>query len=125
MKYLCLAYEEEAVLAGLSNDQWLALRRETLEYLADLAAQGRLLGAEPLKSARHAVTLQVRGGKLSVSDGPFAETKEQIGGYFLIDARDLNEAIQIAARWPSARLGTIEVRAVEQGLGEDGRYPPP
>ena len=123
MKYLCLAYEEESVLDGLSKDEWTALRRETLEYLDTLRSQGRLLAAEPLKSARNAVTLHVRGGRLSVSDGPFAETKEQIGGYFLIEAKDLNDAIQIASRWPSARLGTIEVRPVEPALGDDSRYP--
>lgn len=124
MKYLCLAYEEEDVLNRLSREEWAELRRETLDYVAELEAQGRLIRAEPLKSARDAVTLQVRTGKLSLSDGPFAETKEQIGGFFLIEAKDLNEAIQVASRWPSARLGTIEVRPVEQGLGEEGRYAP-
>ncbi len=124
MKYLILAYEEEAALQRLSQDEWAALRRETLAYVAELEEQGRLLGAEPLQSARNAVTLQVRGGTLALSDGPFAETKEQLGGYFLIEAKDLNEAIQIASRLPSARLGTIEVRPVEQGLPVAGRYPP-
>src|SRR5690606_659351 len=124
MKYLCLAYEEEDALNRLSKDEWSALRRETLDYVDELKSQGRLLRAEPLKSAQTAVTLQVRAGNLSLSDGPFAETKEQIGGFFLIEAKDLNEAIQIASRWPSARLGTIEVRPVEQGLGEEGRYAP-
>ena len=124
MKYLCLAYEEEAVLNRLSKNEWLELRRETIDYVEALRSQGRLIRTEPLKSARTAVTLQVRRGELSVSDGPFAETKEQIGGFFLIEAKDLNEAIQVAARWPSARLGTIEVRPVEQGLGEEGRYEP-
>src|SRR5690606_24611548 len=124
MKYLCLAYEEEDVLNRLSKEEWTALRRETLEYVEELKAQGRLLGTEPLKSAGTAVTLRVRGGHTSLSDGPFAETKEQIGGFFLIEAKDLNEAIQVASRWPSARLGTIEVRPVEQGLREEGRYAP-
>jgi hypothetical protein len=72
--------------------------------------------------ARTAASLRVRHGKLSVTDGPFAETKEILGGFFLIDARDLNEAIQVASKWPSARLGTIEVRPVEEELGLDGRY---
>ena len=122
MKYLCLAYEEEGVLNALSKDEWSALRRETLEFVDELKAQGRLLAAEPLMSAESAVTLQVRAGKLSVSDGPFAETKEQIGGYFLIEAKDLNDAIQVASRWPSARFGTIEVRPVERELRPEGRY---
>ena len=124
MKYLCLAYEEEGVLNALSKDEWSALRRETLEFVDELKAQGRLLAAEPLMSAESAVTLQVRAGKLSVSDGPFAETKEQIGGYFLIEAKDLNDAIQVASRWPSARFGTIEVRPVERELRPEGRYRP-
>jgi hypothetical protein len=68
--------------------------------------------------------VRVRGGKVSVTDGPFAETKEQLGGFFLIDARDLNEAIQVASRWPSARLGTIEVRPIEEELKADRRYAP-
>ena len=65
--------------------------------------------------------MQVRSGKLSVIDGPFAETKEQLGGFFLIDAKDLNEAIQVASRWP-ARLGSIEVRPIEEELRQDRRY---
>jgi len=66
--------------------------------------------------------LRVRNGKLSVTDGPFAETKEQLGGFFLINARDLNEAIQVASKWPSARLGNIEVRPVEETLRVERRY---
>jgi hypothetical protein len=66
--------------------------------------------------------VRVRSGKLSVTDGPFAEMKEQLGGFFLIEARDLNEAIQVASKWPSARLGTIEVRPIEEELRQDRRY---
>ncbi|MGH6829684.1 MAG: YciI family protein, partial [Methylocella sp.] len=76
----------------------------------------------PLRSANTAATLKVRDGKLSVTDGPFAETKEQLGGYFLIEARDLNEAIQVASKWPGARYGEIEVRPVEEQLRPEGRY---
>lgn len=123
MKYLCLAYEEESVLNALSKEEWDSLRRETLDFLDELKVRGYLLAAEPLKSAASAVTLKVRGGRLSVSDGPFAETKEQIGGYFLIEAKDLNDAIQIASHWPSARIGVIEVRPVESGLPVETRYP--
>lgn len=122
MKYLCLAYEEEAKLDSLSRDEWDTLRRETLDYVETLRESGHLLVAEPLQSARNAVSLRVRGGSLSATDGPFAETKEQLGGIFLIEAADLNEAIQIASRWPSAQIGTIEVRPVEAELREDGRY---
>ncbi len=124
MKYLCLAYEEEAKLNALSRGEWNELRRETLEYVEVLRESGYLVAAEPLQSARTAVSLRVRGGGLSATDGPFAETKEQLGGFFLIEARDLNEAIQVASRWPSARIGTIEVRPVEAELREEGRYDP-
>jgi hypothetical protein len=124
MKYLCLAYEEEAKLDSLSRREWEALRRETLDYVNALAERGQLIVAEPLQSARTGVTLRVRDGKLATTDGPFAETKEQLGGIFLINAEDLSEATRIAAGWPSARIGTIEVRPIEQELREEGRYAP-
>lgn len=122
MKYLCMAYEEEGKLNALSQREWAALRAETLNYVAEMEKNGYLILAEPLQSVRTAATVRVRGGKVSVTDGPFAETKETLGGFFLIEARDLNEAIQVAAKWPSARLGSIEVRPVEDGLREDKRY---
>jgi hypothetical protein len=102
--------------------EWDAVREETLAYVDALKQSGQLVDARPLRSATTAATLRVRNGQLSVTDGPFAETKEQLGGYFLIEARDLNEAIQIAAKWPGARLGQIEVRPVEEGLRPEGRY---
>jgi len=122
MKYLCLAYEEEQRLNQLSEAEWHALRQETLDYVDALKNSGRLILTQPLKSVTTAATVRVRGGNLSITDGPFAETKEQIGGFFLIEAADLDEAVQVAAKWPSARLGTIEVRPVEDGLRMDGRY---
>jgi hypothetical protein len=122
MRYLCMAYEEESKLNALSQNEWDALRKETLAYVEELRNRGHLLAAEPLQSVRTATTVRVRNGKLSVVDGPFAETKETLGGFFLIDARDLNEAIQVAARWPSARLGSIEVRPIEEALREERRY---
>ncbi|MCG3154731.1 MAG: hypothetical protein DKINENOH_01325 [bacterium] len=122
MKYLCLAYEEESKLNALNKSEWSALRRETLSYVEELQKSGYLIAAEPLQSVRNAATVRVRSGKVSITDGPFAETKETLGGFFLINARDLNEAIQVAAKWPSARLGSIEVRPIEDGLKEDKRY---
>ncbi|NUO80478.1 YciI family protein [candidate division KSB1 bacterium] len=122
MKYMCLAYEEENYLNALSKGEWDALRVETLTYLEELQKNGYLIAAEPLQSVRTATTVRVRGGKASITDGPFAETKETLGGFFLINARDLNEAIQVASRWPSARFGSIEVRPVDDGLREDRRY---
>jgi len=122
MKYLCLAYEEESKLNILSKSEWDALRKETLSYVDELRKNGYLLSAEALQSVRSAATVRVHSGNVSVTDGPFAETKETLGGFFLINARDLNEAIQVAAKWPSARLGSIEVRPIEPALREDGRY---
>jgi hypothetical protein len=122
MKYLCLAYEEESKLNALSKDEWDALRAETLTYVEELRSSGRLISTEPLQSVSTAATVRVRGGKVSITDGPFAETKETLGGFFLIDASDLNEAIHVASKWPSARLGSIEVRPIEAALATDRRY---
>ena len=122
MKYLCLAYEEEHTLNALSRSEWEELRAETLTYLDELNKNGYVISAEALQSTRAAATVRVRSGKLSITDGPFSETKEQLGGFFLINARDLNEAIKVASKWPSARLGSIEVRPIEEELRQDGRY---
>jgi hypothetical protein len=122
--YLCLAYEEEGKLNSLSAQEWDALRSETLAYVEDLDSRGHLIRTNALQSPRTAVTVRVRQGRLGTTDGPFAETKEQLGGFFLIEAADMNEAIQLAARWPSARLGSIEVRPVEPELKATGRYAP-
>jgi len=122
MKYLCLAYEEEDRLGALSRSEWDALRRETIAYVDSLRKSGHLVVTHALKSTRTATTLRVRNGTLAKTDGPFAETKEQLGGFFLIEARDLNEATELAARWPSSRIGSIEVRPIEEELGRDSRY---
>ncbi len=122
MKFLCLAYEAQADLDGLTRDEWAALRTETLDYVESLRASGHLVATHPLQSATKAVTVRVRDAKVAITDGPFAETKEQIGGYFLIEAADRDEAIAIASRWPSARFGIIEVRPIEDGLREERRY---
>jgi hypothetical protein len=122
MKYLCLAYEEERVLNDLSRSEWDELRGETLAYVEVLRRSGHLLHTNALQSARKAATVRIRGGRLSVIDGPYAETKEQLGGFFLIEAKDLDEAIRLASSWPSARLGSIEVRPIEETLREERRY---
>ena len=114
MKYICLAYEEESKLNSLTKREWDALRNETMTYVDELRRRGTLITAEPLQSVNNATTVRVRYGKLSVIDGPFAETKEQLGGYYLIEARDLNEAVQVAARIPGARYGCIEVRPIRE-----------
>ena len=122
MKYLGIAYEEERTLNALTEGEWRALRQETLDYVQTLERSGRLILAQPLQSATRAATLRVRDGRILVTDGPFAETKEQIGGFFLFEAASLEEALDVAAKWPSARLGTIEVRPIEDGLRVDRRY---
>jgi hypothetical protein len=122
MRFLCLAYEEERKLNELSQTAWHALRQETLDYVETLQRSGRLILTLPLQSATTASTLRVREGKTMVTVGPFAETREQIGGFFLIEAADQQEALRIASEWPSARLGTIEVRPIEEGLKLDSRY---
>lgn len=124
MKYLCIAYEEEQKLNGLTEGEWQALREETLNYVGTLRQSGRLIVTHALQSATTASTVRVRAGEVLVTDGPFAETKEQIGGFFLIEAKDFAEAVQIAAQWPSARIGTIEVRPIEEELKMDRRYRP-
>lgn len=125
MKYLCMAYEEERKLNELSEGEWQALRQETLDYVETLRKRGRLIVTHALKSATTASTVRIRRGKPSVTDGPFAETKEQLGGFFLIEARDVQEAVEIAAKWPSARIGSIEVRPIEEELRMDRRYGEP
>lgn len=122
MKYLCLAYEEEKKLTDLSRAEWDALREETLVYVDTLRKSGHLVLTNALQSARTAKMVRVRDDRLLVADGPFADTKEQLGGFFLIEAADLEEAIRLAADWPSARLGSIEVRPVEEELRAESRY---
>jgi hypothetical protein len=107
MKYLCLVYMEEQKLRAVPD-------RECAAFSAGLSQQGHRLAAEALQPVETAATVRVRDGKLSVTDGPFAETKEQLAGFYLIDARDLNEAIQLAAKIPPAREGSIEVRPVRE-----------
>ena len=122
MKFLCLAYEEEAKLNALTRPEWDVLRSETLAYVEILQKSGHLILTNALQSAQMASTVRVREGNLRVTDGPYAETREQLGGFFLIEARDRQQAIELAASWPSARLGSIEVRPIEEALREERRY---
>jgi hypothetical protein len=109
MKYLLLVYTDENAYAPGEREECM---QESIELTHDLHAKGQYLAASPLQPVATATSVRVRNGKPLVTDGPFAETREQLGGYFLIDARDLNEAINIAARIPGARKGTVEVRPV-------------
>ena len=112
MKYLCLAYEVEKRLSALSRSEWDALRSETIAYVGTLRKSGHLVATHALKSTRTATTLRVRNGTLAKTDGPFAETKEQLVGYFLMEATDLDEMLRLATECPGHRYGTLEVRPV-------------
>lgn len=111
MKYLCLIYSDEKLLHDSPDSP---RDPECLDYAQTIQHSGRLLAAEPLEPVATATTVRVRGGKLSVTDGPFAETKEQLAGFYLIEARDLNEALQVAGGIPAARVGSVEVRPVRE-----------
>ena len=112
MKYLCLVYVEEKKLNALSKAELDALVAEALAYDDELRKSGHYIVSDALQPVQTATTLRIRNGKVSITDGPFAETKEQLGGFILIDARDLNEALHVASRIPPGRIGTIEVRPV-------------
>jgi len=107
MKYLCLVYLEEQKLQAVPDSECAAAG-------AGFRDRGLLLAAEALQPVETATTVRMRNGKMSITDGPFAETKEQLAGFYLIDARDLNDAIQIASKIPPAREGSIEVRPVRE-----------
>jgi hypothetical protein len=114
MKYLCLIYDEEKKLQAMTKSEMDGLMEEYVAFTRELRASGHYLGGNDLQPVRNATTVRVRNGKMSATDGPFAETKEQLGGYYLVEARDLNEALQIASRIPSSRLGSIEVRPIQE-----------
>jgi hypothetical protein len=113
MKYILLIHHEEA----LAEDERQHLLAESVQLANHLHDNGQYLDAAPLQPISATVSVKVRNGKRLVTDGPFAETKEQIGGYFLINAKDLDEAIDIAGRIPGARIGTVEVRPVREVEG--------
>ena len=105
MKYLCLVYGEEQAIANVPDNHCVAFDEE-------IRKSGHCIASEALQPVATATTVRVRNGKVSVTDGPFAETKEFLAGFYMIEARDLNEAIQLAARIPPAAVGSIEVRPI-------------
>ncbi len=113
MKYILLIHHEE----DLDENERQHLLAESVQLANQLHAKTQYLDAAPLYPTSETISVSVRDGKRLVTDGPFAETREQIGGYFLIDAKDLDEAIDIAARIPGARIGTVEVRPVREVEG--------
>ena len=114
MKYLCMVYYQESEMANLTQEQWDALNRECMDCVESLQERDHFIAGEALQPIETATTVQVRNGTTSVIDGPFAETKEQLAGFYLLEARDLNEAIQLAEKIPPARYGSVEVRPVRE-----------
>jgi hypothetical protein len=114
MKYLCMVVVDEKKLEAMSIGDSQALDDESLAYDDILRKRGHFLAAQALESVKSATTVRLRNGKVSVTDGPFAETKEQVGGFILIEAKDRNEAIQLASKIPALRLGAVEVRPVKE-----------
>ncbi|MBQ0797445.1 YciI family protein [Zhongshania sp.] len=107
MKYLCLVYGEEAKMAEMND-------AECMSCVGGLIDSGHFIAGEALQPVETATTLRIRNGKVSYTDGPFAETKEQLAGFYLLEARDLNEALDKAAKIPPARIGSIEVRPIRE-----------
>jgi hypothetical protein len=112
MQYLLLIYANEAEAAGLSEADMATMMREYGAFTQSIIQSGNFKAGDALQRTSTATTVRVRGGKTLTTDGPFAETREQLGGYYLIEAKNLDEAIAIAARVPSAKFGSIEVRPV-------------
>jgi hypothetical protein len=112
MKYLCLIYDEEKKIGALPKSEMDAFMGEYFSFTEAIRKSGHYLAGEALQPVETATTIRTRNGKVATTDGPFAETKEQLGGFYLINAKDLNDAIQVASRIPSARYGSIEVRPI-------------
>jgi hypothetical protein len=114
MKFVFLIYHDEKTLDALPPKEMQTLVDGALDYDEEIRRSGHYVVSNALQRVRTARTVRVRGGKVSTTDGPFAETKEQLGGFFLVEAKDIDEACAVAARFPPARLGTIEVRPVQE-----------
>ena len=112
MKYLCLIYEDETFWAKTPKPELDAIMSDYRAFGTTYKASGNVLGGNALQPTTTATTVRVRNGKISTTDGPFAETREQLGGYYMLEAKDLNEAIQIAAKIPGAKTGSVEVRPI-------------
>ncbi len=119
MKYLALVYYQESAMNQMSQQEWDALNRECIACVGSLQQSGNFLDGAPLEQSPSATTIRVRDDKVLVTDGPFAETKEQLAGYYLLEANDLNQAIQLAQKIPPARYGSVEIRPLRE-LQEEG-----
>lgn len=118
MKYLCLVYYDEQIMQSMTQAEWDALNNECIGCVAGLTESGHFIDGAPLRSTATATTLRVRDGRAHTVDGPFAETKEQLAGFYMLQARDKEEALRMAAKIPPARYGSIEVRPVRELLTE-------
>jgi hypothetical protein len=116
MRYLCLIHLDESRLAAMARDEVNILDARHLDFNEGLRADGRFIEAGTLEPASGTACVRVRNGRASITDGPFAEAREQVAGFCFIEARDLNEAIRLASRIPSANLGTVEVRACREPI---------
>jgi hypothetical protein len=114
MRYMLLIYRDESVYGKLSEQERGAIFKEATEFSEAFRPSGFYQAGEPLEPTSTATTVRMKNGKALVTDGPFAETKEQLGGFFLIEAKDMDEACEVASRFPPARLATIEVRPVQE-----------
>ena len=114
MKFMFTIFHDEQTLDALPPGEMQSLVDGALDYMEDLRQSGHFIVSNALQRGRTARTIRVRGGKVTTTDGPFAETKEQLGGFFLIEAKDMDEACAVAARFPPARIATIEVRPVQE-----------
>lgn len=117
MKFMLLVHHDEAAFERIAKEEQQAMLAESIALTHQLHAKGQYLSASPLQPAATAVIVRVREGKAIVTDGPFIETREQIAGYFLVDAKDLSEAVDIAKRVPGARIGPVEVRPLREITG--------
>lgn len=112
MKYLCLIYEDETVLPSRTEEEQNAIMGEYFAFTNELQEAGKHLGGEALMPTETATSIQIRDGNRVTTDGPFAETKEQLGGFYMLECENLDEAIELASKIPSAKWGTIEVRPI-------------
>ncbi len=114
MNYLCLVYLEETTVDALPGGECEALGSHVVDHREKLGGRGNDIGTSPLQSVRTATTIRFSNGAMSIIDGPFAETREPLGGFYLIEARDLNDAIRMVAKMSAACTGSIEVRAIKE-----------
>ena len=119
MKYLALVYYNERIMQEMSQTEWDTLNQECIGCVEDLSDTGHYLTGAPLLPTDTATTIRVRDGKTLITDGPFAETKEQLAGFYMLEAKDMNEALRLAGKIPPARYGSVELRPVRDLMAEN------